>query len=170
MVPSLTTPHDPPLYLERQKAVYIGRITNGEERDATFAYYLHSRDALFVGSLSADGFEPLSVLDSDTATMGEAAATFNTLGSLTTDLSIIGEALCRIHSLAETGVLGVQQTYVYVFRDIYGFSQQDTAKLLDIGFSTVSTHLSDARNNVESALAFAEQHSDLAETKHTIEA
>jgi hypothetical protein len=170
MAPTLTASHDPSLYLERQKAVYIGHIIEEKDLDATFAYYLHSRDELFVGSLSADGFEPLTVLDSDTTTMGEAAATFNTLDTLTTDLSIIGEALCRSHSLAETGVLGVQQTYVYVLRDIYGFSQQDTATLLDIGFSTVSTHLADARNNVESALAFAEQYSDLAETKHTIEA
>jgi hypothetical protein len=167
MSPTLTATSDPPQYLERRAAVYIGRVTDTENSNAEFAYYIHGRDDLFLGNFSEDGFEPQYALSTDTDTMGETIATFHDIVNLQTELSLIGQALYDAHDLAETGVIGVQQAYVYVLRHVYGFNQQDTAKILDIGFSTVSTHLSDARQNVESALDFAEQYNKLSEKKET---
>lgn len=168
MNPSLTTESDPPLYLERNNAIYIGRVTDTVWNDAEFAYYIHGRGALFLGGFSTDGFEPRYALSTDTATMGEAVITFDEITDLQIELSIVGQALHDAHDLAETGVIGVQQAYVYVLRHVYGFNQQDTAKILDIGYSTVSTHLSDARQNVKSALHFAERYSELSEKKETV--
>jgi hypothetical protein len=168
MNPTLTGASDPSLYLERQNAVYIGRVTDTGSSDAEFAYYIHSRDGLFLGNFSQDGFEPQYALSTDTGTMGETITTFHDITDLHTELSLIGQALHDAHDLAETGVIGTQQAYVYVLRHVYGFNQQDTAKILDIGYSTVSTHLSDARQNVESALHFAERYSELSEKKETV--
>ena len=156
MTPSLSDAHDPPLYLPRQKAVYIGEVADDDVADTPYAYYLHSRDELFLGGYSEDGFEPSYALAVDSPTMGAAADRFQGLDHLSPDLSVIGVALCKAHTFAETHVLGTQQAYVYVLRDIYGFSQPDTAKILDIGVSTVSSHLSDARANVEGARTLVE--------------
>lgn len=87
------------------------------------------------------GFEPQYALSTNTTTMGEAVATFHDLGDLTTKLSIVGDALYGAHTIAQTGVLGVKQAHIYILREIYEFNQQDTAKIPDIGFSTVSTAL-----------------------------
>lgn len=163
MTPSLSNSDDPPLYIPRQKAVHIGQVTDEDVADIPNAYYLHSRDELFLGGYSEDGFEPSYALDVDSPTMGAAADQFQTLAHLSPELSVIGIALCKAHTFAETHVLGIQQAYVYVLRDVYGFSQPDTAKILDIGVSTVSTHLADARANVEGARTLVEGLDELAD-------
>lgn len=165
MAPSLSDSHDPPLYLPRQKAVYIGEVADDGVADTPDAYYLHSRDELFLGGYSEDGFEPSYGLDVDSPTMGAAADRFRSLDHLSPDLSVIGVALCKAHTFAETHVLGTQQAYVYVLRDVYGFNQPDTAKILDIGVSTVSSHLSDARANVEGARALVEGLDELTDER-----
>jgi hypothetical protein len=143
--------------------VYIGQATSEEVADTPYAYYLHSRDELFLGEYSEDGFEPTHALGVDSPTMGAAADQFGSLDHLSPDLSVIGIALCKAYAFAETHVLGTQQAYVYVLRDVYGFSQPDTAKILDIGVSTVSTHLADARANVEGARTLVEGLDELAD-------
>lgn len=163
MPPTLTEAHDPPHYLERQKAVYVGHVTGDPRVEIPFAYYLHSHDAIFLGDLSDDGFDPIHTLEAETGTMGEAAAAFDNLPEIPTELSDIGQALSDAHNLAQTDVLGVKQAHVWVLRDVYGFSQDDTAKILDIGFSTVSTHLADARDNTQSAIDFVEQYHELTD-------
>lgn len=55
MSSTLTSSGDQPRYLERQNAVYIDRVTDEEDKGATVAYYLHSRDSLFLGTLTEDG-------------------------------------------------------------------------------------------------------------------
>lgn len=161
MSPTLTEPHDPPRYLERQKAVYIGRVTEEEYAEPRLAYYLHSHDAIALGDISDDAFVPVHTLEAEPETMGEAAAVLDELPGTRTKLSDIGQALTDAHVLAQTDVLGVKQAHVWVIRTVYGFSQEDTAKILDIGFSTVSSHLSDARQNAQNAIDFVERYRDL---------
>lgn len=161
MSPTLTEPDYPPRYNERQKAVYIGRVTEADDDEPRLAYYLHSHDALALGDISNEAFVPVHTVEADPETMGEAAACLAKLPGTRTKLSDIGQALTEARVLAQTDVLGVKQAHVLVIRTVYGFSQEDTAKILDIGFSTVSSHLSDARQNAQNAIDFAERYRDL---------
>lgn len=141
-----------PLYLEKQKAVLVGRVSATVESPLAdmAAYYMHARGSVVVGEQAGERLVPEQLIDCDNHLMSENAKAFEAL-TVPVELSSVGEALLDAAALAESDILGDKQAHVYSLRDIHGFTRGETATVLDVEPSTVDSHRYSALDTIEGA-------------------
>jgi hypothetical protein len=152
------------VYLPKQEAVLIGKITDRESEYAGQpAYYMHARGDVVIGEYHSDDetITPAVAVECESRIMADNVHEFDEL-ELDHQLSSVGEALLDTwYLISENDVLGAQKAHVYVLREIHECSRGDAATILGIEPSTVDNHLYAAQENVESAQRFNEAHDHL---------
>jgi hypothetical protein len=153
-----------PLYLAKQQAILIGRVSVTADSNLAGlpAYYHHSHGELLVGEYDNGELVPRHSLATDSRIMALNAAAFTEL-NIDVELSSIGEALKGAANLMKAGDIGAQQAHVYTLRDVQEFSRGEAATVLNVEPSTVDSHLYAARSKIEAAHGLSNEERRLTE-------